>query len=304
MKDQAKLAASAIITFLIFFIELFGGIFFNSLSLLSDSFHVLIDVTALLVSLIALKIALRDSCGKKYTYGYHRLEVFAAIINAAILSIAIFTIVQEAINRFFFQEPIDVIPTLIASIIGITANILAILILRNPHSHHEDVNVKSAFYHVIGDTLASVGVIIGTLIIFFTNFYWIDPIIALLIAGILTFSVFRILRSSLRILMQGSPIDIRKIENLFLEIEEIVGIHDLHFWKLCSNISILTAHVCTTKTTLEEFSLILDRIKMKLKKKYEHENIYPTIQFEKPGGECNCKLEHKEDFTCTPRDKH
>lgn len=304
MNDQAKLAISATITFSIFFIELFGGIFFNSLSLLSDSFHVLVDVTALLISLIALKIALRDSCGKQYTYGYHRLEIFVALINAIILSIAVYTIVQEAINRFLFQEPIDIIPTLIASVIGMTANIFSIFILRTPHSHHEDVNIKSAFYHVIGDTLASVGVIIGTLIIFFTKFYWIDPIIALIIAGILSLSIFRILRSSLRILMQVSKLDIEKIKQIFLEIEEIIGVHDLHFWNLCSNISILTAHICTYKTNIDEFSLILDKIKKKLKEKYQHENIYPTIQFEKPGAECYCKLEHKEDLTCILREDH
>ncbi|TFF85883.1 MAG: cation transporter [Promethearchaeota archaeon] len=303
MKDQIKLATSALVTSLIFIAELLGGIFFNSLSLLSDSFHVIIDISALLMSLLALKFALKEKHGEDFTFGYHRIEVFAAIINAFILGITVYIIIQEAISRFLYPVPIEVIPTIIIAIIGISANLVSMFILRAPHSHHEDVNIKSAFYHVIGDTLASVGVIVGTTIILFTNFYWIDTVIALLIAGILMISIYRILRSSLGILMQKSSIKISEFRDMLYEIEDIEAIHDLHFWFLCSHIGIFTAHVCTTKEKIDDFSKISNQIKEKLDEKFKSLNIHVTIQFEKMGEHCTCDLSHRDSLTC-PLDEH
>ncbi|MHA1271648.1 MAG: cation diffusion facilitator family transporter [Candidatus Helarchaeota archaeon] len=303
MRDQTKLAISSMVTASIFLLELISGLLFNSLSLISDSFHVLIDITALLISLIAIKMATKEGCGDNYTYGYHRLEILAAIINAEILGVAVYIIFKEAINRFILQESIEAIPTLIAATIGISANIISIFILRTPHSHHEDINIKSAFYHVIGDTLASVGVIVGTTIIFYTNFYWIDPIIALIIAGILIISIIRIFIKSLRILMQASEIDISRLKKIFLDNDTIVGVHDLHFWHLCSNISILTAHICTNKENINDFSAIIADLKKKIDQEFPNQNIYLTLQFEKPENHCSCTLTHKSnDNVCKLHD--
>jgi cobalt-zinc-cadmium efflux system protein len=289
MQTAKKLLVAALLTSTIFIAELIGGILFGSLSLVADSFHVILDVAALLFSYAALQLALRES-NDQYTYGLHRLEVFAALINGVLLSLAIFYIIFEAIHRFI--HPVTIIPlnTLIIAGIGIVANIISIRILGHEHTH--DVNVKSAYLHVLGDTLASVAVITGTIFILFWKVYWVDPLVALVIVAILIRGTYYVFKESITVLMQKSPLDTADVKKWLLSHPKIQDVHDLHIWQLCSNIIILTCHAVIEGCELSEICELRSQLQEGLEHKY---NIrHSTIQFDLECTQCTCDLCHKE----------
>ncbi|MHA1321752.1 MAG: cation diffusion facilitator family transporter [Candidatus Helarchaeota archaeon] len=298
MNLTQRLFFAALITSSIFLVELIGGILFGSLSLIADSFHVILDVAALLFSFGALRLALRKS-NNEYTFGYHRLEIFAALVNGILLSIAIIYIIFEVIERL--THPILILPlnTLIVAAIGIIANIFSMKLLRHQHEH--DINVKSAYLHVLGDTLASVAVIIGTLFILFWRLYWIDPIVALIIVGILVQGTYRVLKESVSTLMQKSPIDTQQVKAWLLNQPRVLDVHDLHIWRLCSNIIVLTCHLIVESCELSEICALREKIQIALANQFDVQ--HSTIQFELECSQCTCDLCHKEhhhqeDFIC------
>lgn len=298
MKISQRLLFAALLTSSVFLAELIGGLLFHSLSLVADSFHVILDVAALLFSFAALRLALRES-NNEYTFGYHRLEIFAALINGILLSIAIIYITYEAIERFITAVPIESFNTLIIAIIGIGANLISIKLLGHKHEH--DINVKSAYLHVLGDTLASVAVIVGTLFIYFFHLYWIDPLVALIIVGILTRGTYRVLKESVSTLMQKSPIDTTEVRNWLSGQPKIQDVHDLHIWRLCSNIIVFTCHIVVETCELSEVCELRETIQADLMEKFEIQ--HSTIQFELECTQCACDLchkehHHREDFTC------
>ncbi len=298
MKISQRLLFAAVLTSSVFLAELIGGLLFGSLSLVADSFHVILDVAALLFSFAALRLALRES-NNEYTFGYHRLEIFAALINGILLSVAIIYITYEAIERFINQVPIDSLNTLIIAAIGIGANLISIKLLG--HQHERDINVKSAYLHVLGDTLASVAVIVGTLFIFFWGLNWMDPLVALIIVGILTRGTYRVLKESVSTLMQKSPVDTNKVKEWLNEQPKIKDVHDLHIWRLCSNIIVFTCHMVVESCELSEVCELRETIQAELMERFEIQ--HSTIQFELECTQCACDLchkehHHREDFTC------
>jgi len=199
------------------------------------------------------------------------------------------------------MNPVVVIPinTLIIAGIGIIANIISLRLLGHQHEH--DINVKSAYLHILGDTLASVAVIVGTLFILFWNVYWVDPLVALIIVGILTQGTYRILKESVSTLMQKSPIDTIKVKQWLSEQPKTKDIHDLHIWRLCSNIIVLTCHMVIESCELSEVCELRETIQADLMEKFEIQ--HSTIQFELECTQCACDLchkehHHREDFTC------
>ncbi|MFX1296414.1 MAG: cation diffusion facilitator family transporter [Promethearchaeota archaeon] len=298
MKTAKKLLLAAIITSITFLAELIGGFLFGSLSLVADSIHVILDVAALLFSYGALQLALRES-NDQYTYGYHRLEIFTALLNGILLTLAIIYIIYEVIERLI--NPILIIPlnTLIIAGIGISVNFFSMKLLGHQHEH--DINVKSAYLHVLGDTLASIAVIIGTLFILLWNIYWIDPLVALIIIAILIQGTYRVLKESTSTLMQKSPIDINKVKNWLRKHPKIKDVHDLHIWRLCSNIIILTCHVVIEECDLTEISQMRAKIQEGLIQVFNIQ--HTTIQFDLECDQCKCDLGHnhsynREKFTC------
>jgi len=206
---ERRLILSMVLTSLILVAELVGGILSNSLALLSDAAHVFMDVFALGTSFFALKISARPS-DDLHTFGYHRVEVFAALINGLSLLAISIGIFIEAVKRL--QAPLQVHSTemLIIAIIGLVVNLIVAFVLGNHDQQNEqprrkDLNVQSAFVHVLGDAISSIGVIIAAILITITHAQWLDPLVSFLIGGILIFSAYRILRSSLHILIEGVP---------------------------------------------------------------------------------------------------
>lgn len=284
MQKKNKLLFASTVTLSIFFIELIGGILFNSLSLVSDSFHVILDVLALFFSFLAIHLAENVEPTDDYSFGFHRLEILVALLNGLLLGGMSIYIIIEAINRLFHPEAVGAFYVLIIAIIGISVNIISVFLLRE---EEKDVNVKAAYFHVLGDTLASILVIVGAIIIELTNFFIVDTIMALIISGILIRGTYVVLKNSLGILMQKTPscINLNVIKQKLVAHEEICSFHDLHVWNLCSDSAILTVHVMLNDDVndLKQIDKLNDRINKEL----EDQGIaHTTIQFETIDSKC------------------
>jgi cobalt-zinc-cadmium efflux system protein len=295
-----------VFTALILVAEFVGGLLSGSLALISDAAHVFMDLFALALSLIALKLANLPP-DDTHSFGWHRLEVFAALINGLTLFAIAIGIWVEAFKRW--QSPVEIQSTemLIIAVIGLVVNVVVALILgghdhEHEHAgehdhdgehHHEvehsksetpsirkDLNLNSAFLHVIGDAISSVGVILAAILIMVTHLTWIDPLMSILIGFIILFSSFRVLRGSLRILSEGVPegLSIKKINQHLAGLPGVVSIHDLHVWSICSGTVALSAHVILDANIGIDKTAQMQSIKAALASEYGIE--HTTIQFE------------------------
>jgi cobalt-zinc-cadmium efflux system protein len=222
--------------------ELVGGFWTNSLALLSDAAHVFMDLFALVLSLAAIRLSGRRATDRR-TYGWHRAEIFASLINGVTLILIAFGILVEAWDRFQHPEAVKSQEMFFIAVIGLIMNLVAARFLHS-HAHH-DLNVRSAFLHVLGDAIASVGVILGGLVMLFTGWYVVDALISAGIALIIAGGSVRLLREAGHILLEGVPshIEINQVVDKMKGIEGVADIHHLHVWSICSHISALSAHI-------------------------------------------------------------
>ncbi len=265
--------------------EVIGGLWTGSLALLSDSAHVFMDIFALGLSYAALRLSSLPA-DDRHTYGYHRLEVFAALANGLTLAVISIGIFWESYQRWQNPEPIKSVDMLIIAVIGLVANLAVAFILgREEHGHsdghaHRDLNVESAFLHVIGDAVSSVGVILAAIIIWRTGYQWVDPAVSVLIGAMILFSSGRVLRSSLHILIEGTPegISVAQVGKTLAELPGVVEVHDLHVWNICSGRVALSAHVVLTEETNRNSLTTLSEVNRILTTNYGIE--HSTVQFE------------------------
>jgi cobalt-zinc-cadmium efflux system protein len=229
--SSKKLVIAILLNFLITLVEVIGGLMANSLSLLSDSLHNLSDAVAVLVSLIAIKLSGKELT-LKMTFGYKRSEILAALLNALVLIIISFFLFREAIGRFRNPEEINSLLMITVGLIGLLANVAAVFLLHK--ESHENLNIKSAYLHLLSDSLSSVAVVIGGVCIYFLKIYWIDPIITIMIGLYVLKGCYSILNEAIAILMQSVPegIDLEVIEAELLKFPEITNLHHVHVWKL------------------------------------------------------------------------
>jgi cobalt-zinc-cadmium efflux system protein len=222
--------------------EIAGGLWTNSLALLSDAAHVFMDLFALVLSLAAIRLA-RFPATDRRTYGWHRAEILASLVNATTLLLIAFGIFSEAWHRLFHPEAVKSRDMFIIAIIGLAMNLLAAICL---HRHaRDDLNVRSAFLHVLGDALASVGVIAGGIVMFFTSWYVLDALISMAIVLIIGFGALRLLREAGHILLEGVPrhLDLNQVVARMYSVDGVDNVHHLHVWSICSHITALSAHV-------------------------------------------------------------
>ena len=211
--------------------EVIGGILINSLALISDAGHMLVDALALGLALFAVIIARRPATPSK-TYGYHRVEIMAALANGTTLVLVSAYIFYEAYQRFLSPQEVETPIMLLVAAIGFLANLVGILLLRR--YSHTSLNIKAAFWHVVGDTISSVGVIVGGVIIYFTGWYVADPIIAVVIGCIILWGAVRLVRESVDILLEGTPKHIR-VDDVIEIMKNVAGVedvHDIHIWTI------------------------------------------------------------------------
>ncbi|MGB9591563.1 MAG: cation diffusion facilitator family transporter [Candidatus Kryptoniota bacterium] len=277
------------VTFAILIAEVVGGYWTGSLALLSDAAHVFLDVFALVLSYIALRLSALPA-DDRHTYGFHRLEVFAALINGITLGAIAIEIFTESWHRWQHPQAVKSMEMLVIAVIGLVANVIVAFVLgghAHDHEHEgeeeaperEDLNVRSAYLHVLGDAVSSVGVILAAGVIWLTNWSWVDPLMSVLIGILILFSSWRVLRSSIHILAEGVPegISVEKIGKSMADITGVVDVHDLHVWSICSGHIALSAHVVTGDQTLAESNGLMTELKKRLSKfGIEH----TTIQFE------------------------
>lgn len=240
--NEKNLLLSTILNFVITIAEFIGGFLSNSLALISDAVHNLGDAFAVLLALIAHKISKRPP-NEKNTFGYKRIEVLTALLNAVILLVITFFLIYEAWIRFHNPSPIKGKIMFIVAFIGLIANVLSVFLLHE--DSHKNINIKAAYLHLIGDSLSSIAVIMASVLIMYFNVYWLDPLITVAIAGFIIYHTWDILKSAFTILMQSSPEGINKTEIVALlnEIEGIKNIHHIHIWSLSDSDIHFEAHI-------------------------------------------------------------
>ena len=274
--DKKVLKLALTITFVTMIVEFFYGFLTNSLALISDAIHMFTHSFALIISLVAIMIASKQAPISK-TFGYYRVEVIAAFINGITIVLSIFWIIYEAIERFINPSNIDVKTAMIVACIGLFVNIATGFILMQGDKNN--VNLKSAFIHMLSDALSSVAIIIGYIIIHFTSWFWIDIILAVLVALVIGKWAADVLQSSINTLMESSPLDIKEVQE-FIENQhsEILELHDVHIWEITADMYNMTAHVKIDSSSLENYKEILTTINSQLKEKYKI--VHTTFQFE------------------------
>lgn len=281
---EKRFIFSLALTLIIFFGELIGGVVTGSLALLSDAAHVFMDVFALALSFFALRFSARPA-DDRHTYGWHRLEVLAALANGLTLLVISIGIGWEAYQRFLEPAPVRGPLMLAIAVIGLVVNLVVALVLGG-HRHgekahiHKDLNLQSAFLHVVGDAVSSVGVIAAAIIISLTGIQWVDPLASALIAVLILVSSYRVLKGSLHILVEGTPegLSLSEVEREMQQSPEVASVHDLHVWNLCSQQVALSAHVVLKDPGAQQQPPIMADLRQRLQKKFEIS--HTTIQFE------------------------
>jgi len=222
--------------------EVVGGFWTNSLALLSDAAHVFMDLFALVLSLAAIRLA-RFPATDRRTYGWHRAEILASLVNGLTLLLIAFGIFGEAWQRLLHPEAVKSKEMFVIAVIGLVMNLLAAARLHR-HSH-DDLNVRSAFLHVVGDAIASLGVIAGGIVMLFTGWYVLDAVISMVIVLIIGFGALRLLREAGHILLEGVPshLDLNQVLTAMQAVKGVNDIHHLHVWSICSHITALSAHI-------------------------------------------------------------
>jgi cobalt-zinc-cadmium efflux system protein len=273
---RQRLSLALVIVSAITVLELLGGLFSNSIALLSDAGHMLGDVTALSLSLFAISLAAKTHT-HKLTYGYHRAEVLAALANGVMLTAIAALLVRETYIRLLNPPHVEASILVGVAGIGLVANVCTAFILKGAR---ESIGARSAFLHVIYDMISSIGVIAGGLIASFTQIYIVDPMIALMIVALIARGATAILKESVHILLEGAPKDInlQKIIGKIKNIDGVEDVHDLHVWTISSGLNALSGHVIVRDQAVSESARIVDEINSMLKMKFNVS--HTTIQVE------------------------
>jgi cobalt-zinc-cadmium efflux system protein len=272
-----RLALSLGITLVFVIVEILAGIFANSLALLTDAAHNFTDVLALALTWWALWITTKPAHAGK-TYGYHRAGILVAVVNSTTLALIALGIFYEAYKRFV--APLEVQADILIGVgaAAVAVNLVTALLVRRGAEH--DLNLKSAFLHLIGDVLSTVGAVIAGIIIRFTGLNWIDPLVSVFIGILILWNAWGILRESLEILMESTPadIDMDTLRRDILAVEGVRGIHDLHVWSITSQLRYLSAHIVTEDVTVSVGAKVQAAVDQMLADR--HEVRHATLQLE------------------------
>jgi cobalt-zinc-cadmium efflux system protein len=259
-------------------VEVVGGIVGRSLALLGDSAHLLTDVLTVGIAILTLRLGRMRHTSKR-TFGYHRAEIFAALINGSTLIAVALVIIYQAFLRL--QQPPTVQGSLVltVAVIGLIGN-FAITRFLAPN-RKISLNVRGAFLHALGDTLSSVAVIVSSLIVILTGYDGIDPLIAALIGVLIIRSAYGLVRDSTNILLEATPkqFELGKIAEMIRSVDGVKGVHDLHVWTITSGLYALSGHITVDSDTIQSGSAIVEMVSAKLKESFGIGHV--TLQMEK-----------------------
>lgn len=289
--STSRLFITMALNLLIAVVEVIGGLISGSLSLLSDALHNFSDAISIIISYIAIRLG-RQPKSAKYTFGLKRAEILAAVINAATLIIICVYLFKEAYERFVSPRVISAGTMIIVAVVGLIANIIGTLLLKKGARHN--INIRSAYLHLLGDTVSSVAVILGGIGIYFFRVYWIDPVLTLLISIYILKESVAIVKEVIDILMMGTPehISISDIQKQIEDLPGINNIHHVHIWRLNEKEIHFEAHVDVEDMPVSETDRLCNIIEEKLKR--HHDITHVTLQFE--AGKCQSKARG----ACTP----
>lgn len=276
-QTTSRLSLSLFLTLAFVFIEAAAGVFSNSLALLTDAAHNLTDVIALGLSWFAIRLTSQPANARK-TYGYHRAGILVALLNSTTLVLISLGIFYEAYKRFTAPPEVQSSVLIVVGLIAVMINLAtALLVHRGSES---DLNLRSAFVHLMGDVISTVGAVIAGVIIYFTGANWLDPLVSVLIGFLILYNAWGILRDAVEILLESTPrdVDLKKMVTEISEVDGVLGVHDLHVWSLTQNLRSMSAHILTNDISVSAGAEIQGRINELV---YHRYNIsHATLQLE------------------------
>jgi len=250
-----------------------GGVMSGSLALLSDAVHNLSDVLALVIAYSANRLSLRPSSATK-TFGYKRAEVLATLFNASILVVIAIFLMIEAVQKFYNPEVVNSVWVIALGVMSIVLNAVSVLLIKDD-SHH-NMNMKAAYLHLLTDVMTSVAVVVGGLLMYYFQLFWVDPLISILIAIYLVKASSSLIRDASVILMQFTPleVDVDKVIRQIVKEQEIKNVHDLHLWSLDDHHIYLDGHLeFVENLTIQDSNLVIEKLEALLYREFKITNV-------------------------------
>jgi len=286
--SSLKIALAITATFLV--AEFIGALYTNSLALLADAGHMLTDVAALSLSLFAIRFASRRAT-PRMTYGFHRVEILAALVNGVFLVLVALYIFYEAFNRIKTPVVVKADWMLVVAVIGLLANLTSAWVLFG--KHHESLNVRGAFFHVLTDALGSLGAILASIAILVSGYTLADPLISVVVAVLILWSSWIVIRDAVDILLEGTPahINIVSLREQLCGVNGVGSVHDLHVWTLTSGVLAMSCHIVAENESYNRTDL-LARVNGVARERFRID--HTTIQIEEGNitqelvESCNC----------------
>ena len=305
MDRTRRLAVSLVLTAALVVIELGFGVVAHSSGLVADAGHNLADVGALVLSLVAVRLALRPPSAAR-SFGNHRATILAALANAALIAVVTVLIVIDSVHRFGHPEHVRAGLVIVVASFGLVVNGLAALVLRDGSN---DLNMRAALLHMAGDALASLAVVAAAVVLLFVpSATWLDPVSALAVAAVIVFQTLRVFRASIAVLLESTPPDL-DLDQLTAAMSGVPGVgevHDLHVWSLSSEMRVLSAHmVLTGHPTLEEAQSVGDRVKATIAGPFGIAHTTLELECERCNDEDDpCRMEAATSATRLPVHRH
>ncbi len=262
-----KLRLGIFLSLAILIVEVIGGIASNSLALLSDAGHVFADVIALTLSWYGVRQAERPAT-IRMTFGYYRIGVIIAIVNALSIFAIAAIILYEAYYRFQETPEVQSVLMTVVALVGLAVNLVVAFWLR--HEQKGNINIRSAFWHAFGDALASIGVIAGGIIILTTGQFWVDPLVSVFISLIILFSAWSILREGFRVLIEATPkdVDVNELVTVLKQIPGVNGVHDVHVWSISPEIRAMNGHILVDDVHMSKAAETREQIEKVVKERF------------------------------------
>lgn len=247
-QNKKSLMIALFITCGMMFLEFFGGLWTGSLALLSDAGHMLSDASSLFLSFVAMWFASKPPSARK-TYGYYRFEILAALFNSLTLFIVAGFIIWEAIERIVQPTPVSSLSMMGIATVGLFANLLSAWVLMRKGDVKENLNLRSAYLHILSDALGSIGAILAGILMYFFSWYFADILVSFFVTLLILRSAWGVMTHSIHILMEGTPItiDSRQVEKVLTSISGVINVHDLHIWTITSQLDSLSCHLLIEK---------------------------------------------------------
>jgi cobalt-zinc-cadmium efflux system protein len=276
-RTTSRLALSLWLTLALVVVEFAAGLIANSLALLTDAAHNLTDVMALGLSWYAVRLTVRPSNAEK-TYGYHRAGILAALVNSSTLAVIAVGVFYGAYKRLLAPPLIRADILIDVGLVAVAVNLLTALLLRR--GSESDLNLRSAFVHLMGDVAATTGAVIAGVVILFTKANWLDPVVSILIGFLILYNAWGILRETVEILLESSPrdVDMRAMVREMLEIDGVLGVHDLHVWSLTKALRSMSAHILIEDVPVSTGARVQRDISALLEQRYQI--AHATLQLE------------------------